>query len=134
MRVVCPERKPSLVGAWKLEGKGGAASISETNRHSLADTQKISLPSSAWQAGLGGTPQRWPEVQGGNQGVGEEAAGKADWARPCPESRRVLAFQEAQARPHVFLFCPEDLTAFRSSAEKSFPLGQLTHREWTAGP
>lgn len=127
--VVCPERKPSLVGAWKLDGKGGAAFISVTNRHSLADNQEISLPSSTWQASLGGMPQRWPEVQEGKQRVGEEAAGKADWARPCHESCRVLALQEAQARPHILLFCPEDQLAFRPSAGKRFPLGKVTHGE-----
>lgn len=77
VRVVCPGRKPSLVGAWELDSKRGTALISVTNRHSLADSQKISLPSSAWQVSWGGTPQRWPEVQGGNRGVGWKA-------RPCP--------------------------------------------------
>lgn len=118
VRVVCPERKPSLVEAWQPDGEGGAAFISVTNGHSLAEDQKISLPSSPWQAGLGGTPQCWPEVQGGKARCWE------GW---------VPASQEAEARPHVLLFSPEDQPAFRPSAGKGFPLRKLTHGEWTAG-
>lgn len=126
VRVVCPGRKPSLVGAWELDSKRGTAFISVTNRHSLADSQKISLPSSAWQVSWGGTPQRWPEVQGGKSRCWVEGQALSysilTSRRPNPGPASSRSAQKTSRPP------------FRPLAGLSFPLGKMMPGECPAGP
>lgn len=43
--------------------------------------------------------------------LGRRPGGKADGARPCPDSRSILAFQETPASLQFLLLCPEDQPA-----------------------